>query len=35
VRVRAKADLRTPKEKADYITKHGLDAFAKLPLTAR
>lgn len=35
VRVRAKSDLRTPKEKSDYIAKHGYDAFAKLPLHAR
>ena len=35
VRVRAKADLRTPKEKSAYIEKHGLDAFTKLPLTVR
>lgn len=35
VRVRCKGDLRTPKEKSDYIAKHGYDALVKLPLTAR
>lgn len=29
--VRAKSDLRTPAEKAAFISKHGYDAFAKLP----
>lgn len=31
--VRAKSDLRTPADKAAFITKHGYDAFAKLPAT--
>jgi hypothetical protein len=35
VRVRAKADLKTAKEKSDFIEKHGYAAFAKLPLNAR
>ena len=35
VRVRAKADLKSAKDKSAYIEKHGLDAFAKLPLTVR
>lgn len=29
--VRAKSDLKTPADKAAFITKHGYDAFAKLP----
>jgi hypothetical protein len=31
VRVRAKADLKSAKDKSAYIEKRGLDAFAKLP----
>jgi hypothetical protein len=35
VRVRAKADLKSAKDKSAYTEKHGLDAVAKLALTAR
>ena len=31
-RVRSKADLKTAKDKSDFITEHGFDAFAKLPV---
>jgi hypothetical protein len=35
VRVRAKNDLKSAKDKSEFIAKHGYDAFAQLPLTAR
>jgi hypothetical protein len=30
--IKAKSDLRTPKDKVAYVAKHGLEAFEKLPL---
>jgi hypothetical protein len=35
VRVRAKADLKSAKDKSDFIAKHGYNAFAQLPLNVR
>lgn len=32
--VRSKSDLRTPADKAAFISKHGYEAFAKLPATS-